>query len=177
MKPEDYMWDFRTRRMDDQDHRGQTAAHDDHLCRNRRGPGKGVHENLPETAEAQAIRCMKPISRAVSVSYPCPGSGESLADHVQRGRLFADQRTDPGALSGHHHQQHDRRRTLADDGAADVLSLCRSRSRHGQPEPGTLRLKMPLKDRKPPLPNPRDGFLIDSCLPASYADINLYARR
>jgi 3-keto-5-aminohexanoate cleavage enzyme len=41
---------------------------------------------------------------------------------------------------------------------------------------GPFVLKVPIKERKHPLTHPRDGYLFDACIPASYSDINLYAK-
>ena len=37
-------------------------------------------------------------------------------------------------------------------------------------------IKMPLKDRKAPLPHPRNGFMFDACIPTTYADVHMYAK-
>lgn len=41
---------------------------------------------------------------------------------------------------------------------------------------GPFVLKVQLRERKEPLPNPRPAMLFDRCIPASYADISMYAK-
>ncbi|MDD5533169.1 MAG: 3-keto-5-aminohexanoate cleavage protein, partial [Syntrophales bacterium] len=41
---------------------------------------------------------------------------------------------------------------------------------------GPFVVKMTFGERKPPLPSPRPGFVFDQCVPASYGDVNAFAR-
>lgn len=41
---------------------------------------------------------------------------------------------------------------------------------------GPFMLKMPMRERKAPLPHPRPEVVFDRCIPVSYGDIALYAR-
>jgi 3-keto-5-aminohexanoate cleavage enzyme len=41
---------------------------------------------------------------------------------------------------------------------------------------GPFMLKVPVGERKEPLMHPRPEFLFDACIPASYSDVNMYAK-
>jgi 3-keto-5-aminohexanoate cleavage enzyme len=67
---------------------------------------------------------------------------------------------------GPHLSTEERMCCLFSDPAPDMASL----------NLGPFVLKVPLKAREAPLSHPRPGFTFDACIPASYTDINMYAK-
>ncbi|HOI75667.1 MAG TPA: 3-keto-5-aminohexanoate cleavage protein [Syntrophales bacterium] len=139
--------------------------------------GKEMNENLPETAEEQAdavYEAYKAGAVSVHLHARVPGN-QSLttsdpADYSKINRLIRERCPDiiinNTTGGGPWLTTEQRMCCLFADPPPDMASL----------NLGPFMLKMPLKDRKEPLPNPRPGFLFDQCIPASYADVNLYAK-
>lgn len=178
MKLEDYMWDYRN----PYEWMTRTIAGKFPpmiiTCAVTGGvQGREYNENLPETAEEQAdqvYEAYKAGAASVHIHARVPDNlwltSSNIDDYSHINRLIRERCPDiiinNTTGGGPWLTTEQRMCCLFADPAPDMASL----------NMGPFVLKIPLKDRKPPLPNPRDGFLFDSCLPASYADINLYAK-
>jgi 3-keto-5-aminohexanoate cleavage enzyme len=139
--------------------------------------GKESNPNLPETPEEQAdqvyeaykagavsvhVHARKPDNLALTTSDPADYSKVNKLIRERCPDIIINNTTGGGPWLS----TEERMCCLYSDPQPDMASL----------NLGPFVLKVPLKDRKDPLPHPRDGFLFDACIPASYADINLYAK-
>ena len=178
MKKEDYMWDYR-------DHYAWMDKVRQHsfppmmiTCAITGGvQGKELNENLPETFEEQADAVYEAYKAgAVSVHLHArdPNNQSMTTNNPEHygeiNRLIRERCPDiiinNTTGGGPWLSTEERMCCLFADPAPDMASL----------NLGPFMLKMPLKDRKAPLPHPRDGFMFDQCIPATYADVNLYAK-
>lgn len=178
MKKEDYMWDYRNPyEWMDRTMRG-TLPPMIITCAITGGvQGKEYNENLPETAEEQAdqvYEAYKAGAVSVHVHARVPDNlsltTSNPEDYSRVNRLIRERCPDiiinNTTGGGPWLTTEQRMCCLLADPPPDMASL----------NLGPFMLKMPLKDRKPPITHPRDGFLFDICIPASYADVNLYAK-
>jgi 3-keto-5-aminohexanoate cleavage enzyme len=178
MKKEDYMWDYRNPyEWMDRTMRG-TLPPMIITCAITGGvQGKEYNENLPETAEEQAdqvYEAYKAGAVSVHIHARVPDNlsltTSNPEDYSRVNRLIRERCPDiiinNTTGGGPWLTTEQRMCCLLADPPPDMASL----------NLGPFVLKMPLKDRKPPITHPRDGFLFDLCIPASYADINLYAK-
>ncbi len=178
MKPEDYMWDYRN-----------PYLWMDRVARSAFPPmiitcavtggvqGKEANENLPETAEEQAdavyeiykagavsvhLHARNPENHSMSSSNP---EHYSIVNKLIRERC-PDIIINNTTGGGPHLTTEERMCCLYADPAPDMASL----------NLGPFMLKVPVKERKEPLTHPRPEFLFDACIPASYSDVNMYAK-
>jgi 3-keto-5-aminohexanoate cleavage enzyme len=139
--------------------------------------GKEMNENLPETAEEQADQVFEAYKAgAVSVHLHARDpqnlsmTTKNKDDYSKVNALIRERCPDiiinNTTGGGPWLSTEERMCCLFSDPAPDMASL----------NLGPFVLKMPMKERKAPLPNPRDAFLFDACIPCSYADVNLYAK-
>jgi 3-keto-5-aminohexanoate cleavage enzyme len=139
--------------------------------------GKEINENLPESAEEQAdavYEAYKAGAVSVHVHARIPDNlsltTSNPEDYSRVNRLIRERCPDiiinNTTGGGQWLTTEQRMCCLFADPKPDMASL----------NLGPFVLKIKSKDRKPPLLNPRDGFLFDACIPASYGDINLYAK-
>ncbi|MGD0275477.1 MAG: 3-keto-5-aminohexanoate cleavage protein [Syntrophales bacterium] len=178
MKQEDYIWDYRNPYEWMQ--RTIAAKFPSMIitCAITGGvQGKEMNENLPESAAEQAdavYEAYKAGAVSVHIHARIP---ENLSlttsnpdDYSRVNRLIRERCPDiiinNTTGGGPWLTIEQRMCCLYADPKPDMASL----------NPGPFVLKVPLKDRKPPISHPRDGYLFDACIPASYADINLYAK-
>lgn len=178
MKKEDYIWDFRnpyewmTRNM--------TGKFPPMMitCAITGGvQGKEYNENLPETAEEQAdqvYEAYKAGAVSVHIHARVPENlsltSSNAEDYSRINKLIRERCPDiiinNTTGGGPWLTTEQRMCCLFAEVPPDMASL----------NLGPFMLKMPLKDRKEPIANPRPGFVFDACIPASYSDVNLYAR-
>ncbi|MDD2672637.1 MAG: 3-keto-5-aminohexanoate cleavage protein, partial [Syntrophales bacterium] len=139
--------------------------------------GKEANENLPETAEEQADAVYE-IYKAGAVSVHVHARDpENLAMTANKAEYYSringlirERCPDiiinntTGGSPGMSLQE--RLACLYADPAPDMASL----------NLGPFVVKMTFGERKPPLPSPRPGFVFDQCVPASYGDVNAFAR-
>jgi len=178
MKSEDYIWDYRNPyEWMDRTMRGKFPPMIITCAITGGVQGKEYNENLPETAEEQAdqvyeayragavsvhVHARVPDNLSLTTSNP---DDYSCVNRLIRERcpdIIINNSTGGGPWL----TIEQRMCCLFSDPRPDMASL----------NLGPFVLKMPLKDRKAPLPHPRDGFLFDACIPTTYADINLYAK-
>jgi 3-keto-5-aminohexanoate cleavage enzyme len=139
--------------------------------------GKESNENLPESAEEQADAVYEAYrAGAVSVHIHARDAENlamttSKAEHYSRvNRLIRERCPDiiinntTGGSPGLTLQE--RMACLYADPAPDMASL----------NPGPFMMKFFLNERKPPLAHTRPGVMFDACVPASYSDVNTFAR-
>jgi 3-keto-5-aminohexanoate cleavage enzyme len=139
--------------------------------------GKESNENLPETAEEQAdavYEVYKAGAVSVHVHARDPMNLAMTANHAdcysRVNRLIRERCPDiiinntTGGSPGLSLQE--RVACLYADPKPDMASL----------NLGPFMVKMPFGERKPPLNHPRAGFLFDQCVPASYGDVNAFAK-
>ncbi len=139
--------------------------------------GKESNENLPETAEEQADAVYEAYQAgAVSVHVHARDT-ENLAmttsktEHYSRVNALIRERcpdiiinNTTGGSPGLSLEE--RMACLYADPAPDMASL----------NPGPFMMKFFLNERKPPLEHTRPGVMFDACVPASYSDVNAFAR-
>jgi 3-keto-5-aminohexanoate cleavage enzyme len=178
MKTEDYIWDYRNPHEWMQRVMGATFPPMIITCAITGGvQGKEININLPETAEEQAdsiYEAYKAGAVSVHIHARIPDNQSMTTskaeDYSRINRLIRERCPDiiinNTTGGGPWLTTEQRMCCLFADPAPDMASL----------NLGPFVMKMKAKDRKPPIPNPRDGFLFDACIPASYADINLYAK-
>ena len=178
MKKEDYMWDYRDPYVWMDKVRQQNFPPMMITCAITGGvQGKELNENLPESFEEQADAVYEAYKAgAVSVHlHARDPQNQSMttnkAEHYgEINRLIRERCPDiiinNTTGGGPWLSTEERMCCLFADPAPDMASL----------NLGPFVLKLPLKDRKAPLPHPRDGFMFDQCIPATYSDINLYAK-
>lgn len=139
--------------------------------------GKETNINLPETAEEQAdaaYEAYKAGAVSVHVHVRTPGNlsmtTSNPEDYSLVNRLIRERCPDiiinNTTGGGPHMTKEQRLCCLYADPAPDMASL----------NLGPWILKLKIKDRNPPIPDPRPGFMIDACVPTGYADVNLYAK-
>ncbi|HDP80970.1 MAG TPA: 3-keto-5-aminohexanoate cleavage protein [Spirochaetes bacterium] len=178
MKPEEYMWDYRNPYLWMQ--RVMTSKLPPMMitCAITGGvEGKEANPNLPETAEEQADAVYE-VYKAGAVSvhiHARDPENQSMTtknkdDYSRVNKLIRERCPDiiinNTTGGGPWLSTEERMCCLFSDPKPDMASL----------NLGPFVLKVPLKDRKEPIPNPRPGFVFDACIPASYTDINLYAK-
>jgi 3-keto-5-aminohexanoate cleavage enzyme len=139
--------------------------------------GKEANENLPETAEEQADAVYEAYrAGAVSVHVHARDTGNlatttSKTEHYSRVNALIRERcpdiiinNTTGGSPGLSLQE--RMACLYADPAPDMASL----------NPGPFMMKFLLNERKPPLSHTRPRMMFDACVPASYSDVNAFAR-
>ncbi len=178
MKPEEYMWDYRNpyQWME----KVMTSSFPPMMitCAITGGvQGKEMNENLPETAEEQADAVYE-VYKAGAVSVhlharnpDCHWLTTNNKDHYSKLNKLIRERCPDIIINnttggGPNLSTEERMCCLYADPAPDMASL----------NLGPFVLKVPLKERKEPLKFPRPAMVFDQCIPASYADINLYAK-
>jgi 3-keto-5-aminohexanoate cleavage enzyme len=138
--------------------------------------GKESNENLPETAEEQADAVYEAYKAGAVSVHVHARDPQNLAMTTNSGenysrvnKLIRERCPDiiinntTGGSPGMSLQE--RLACLYADPAPDMASL----------NLGPFMVKIPFGARKPPLNHPRDGFLFDQCVPASYGDVNAFA--
>jgi 3-keto-5-aminohexanoate cleavage enzyme len=178
MKPEEYIWDYRN-----------PYLWMDRVIRSAFPPmiitcaitggvqGKESNEFLPESAEEQAdavyeahkagavsvhLHARDPNNLALTTKDPADYSKINKLIRERCPDIIINNTTGGGPWLS----TEERMCCLFADPKPDMASL----------NLGPFVLKVPLKDRKEPLKHPRAGFMFDACIPASYADVNLYAK-
>jgi 3-keto-5-aminohexanoate cleavage enzyme len=139
--------------------------------------GKESNEYLPESAEEQAdqvYECYKAGAVSVHVHVRDPGNLAMTTNkpeyYSQVNKLIRERCPDiiinntTGGSPGMSLQE--RLACLYADPAPDMASL----------NLGPFMVKMVLGARKPPLTHQRDKMLFDACVPASYGDVNAFAK-
>lgn len=178
MKPEDYMWDYR-----------DPYQWMDRVRRNAFPPmmitcaitggvqGKEANEFLPESAEEQADAVYEAYKAGAVSVHLHARNPENLSmtssnpeDYARINKLIRERCPDiiinNTTGGGPHLSTEERMCCLYADPAPDMASL----------NLGPFVLKVPLKERAEPLTHPRPAFVFDACIPASYADVNMYAK-
>jgi 3-keto-5-aminohexanoate cleavage enzyme len=178
MKPEDYMWDYR-----------DPYQWMDRVRRNAFPPmmitcaitggvqGKEANEFLPESAEEQADAVYEAYKAGAVSVHLHARNPENLSmtssnpdDYSRINKLIRERCPDiiinNTTGGGPHLSTEERMCCLYADPAPDMASL----------NLGPFVLKVPLKERAEPLTHPRPAFVFDACIPASYADVNMYAK-
>lgn len=178
MKPEDYIWDYRN-----------PYLWMDRVIRSAFPPmiitcaitggvqGKESNMNLPETAEEQADQVYEAYKAGAVSVHVHARNPENLAlttnspDHYSVVNKLIRERCPDIIINnttggGPWLSTEERMCCLFADPAPDMASL----------NLGPFMLKVPIKERKDPVPHPRDAMMFDACIPASYADVNLYAK-
>jgi 3-keto-5-aminohexanoate cleavage enzyme len=178
MKPEDYMWDYRDpyQWMD----RTRRSAFPPMMitCAITGGvQGKEANEFLPESAEEQADAVYEAYKAGAVSVHLHARNPENLSmtssnpdDYSRINKLIRERCPDiiinNTTGGGPHLSTEERMCCLYADPAPDMASL----------NLGPFVLKVPLKERAEPLTHPRPAFTFDACIPASYTDINMYAK-
>jgi 3-keto-5-aminohexanoate cleavage enzyme len=137
--------------------------------------GKEYNENLPETAEEQAEQTHEAYKAGASIVHVHARNPECLwmtssnpEDYLRVNALI--RKKCPDIIINN-----------TTGGGPELTSEQRMASIYANPELNSLNLgpfvlKMPLRERKEPLPSPRPAVEFDRCLPISYGDISLYAK-
>ncbi|MBW2543961.1 MAG: 3-keto-5-aminohexanoate cleavage protein [Deltaproteobacteria bacterium] len=175
MKKEDYMWDYR----DPYAWMGKVRSGLPPLiisCAITGGvQGKEYNENLPETPEEQAEQTHEIYKEGASIVHVHARNPEAwwltssnADDYLKINSLI--RKKCPNIIINN-----------TTGGGPEMTIEQRMASIYANPEMcslnlGPFMLKVPLKERKEPLSHPRPEFLFDKCIPASYADINMYAK-
>jgi len=178
VKKEDYMWNYRDPYEWMEKVRTNSFPPMIITCAVTGGvQGKESNENLPETFEEQADAVYEAYQAgAVSVHlHARDPENQSMTtnnpEHYGKINSLIRERCPDIIINnttggGPWLSIEERMCCLFADPAPDMASL----------NLGPFMLKVPLKDRNEPLPNPRPGFLFDQCIPTAYSDVNLYAK-
>lgn len=178
MKQEDYVWDYRDPYAWMERVRGHNFPPMMITCAVTGGvQGKEMNENLPESVEEQADAVFEAYQAGAVSVHLHARDPQNLSmttnnpEHYSRLNSLIRERCPDIIINnttggGPWLSTEERMCCLFADPAPDMASL----------NLGPFMLKVPLKDRKEPLPNPRPGFLFDQCIPTSYSDVNLYAK-
>ena len=178
MKQEDYMWDYRNPYSWMQKVRDNSLAPLIITCAITGGvQGKEMNENLPESAEEQAdavYKVYKAGADSVHIHARDPNNlsmtTKNPEDYSRINKLIRERCPDiiinNTTGGGPWLSIEERMCCLFADPKPDMASL----------NLGPFMLKVPLKDRKEPLPHPRPGYVFDACIPTGYSDVNQYAR-
>ena len=178
MKAEEYMWDYRNPYLWMERVMKSSLPPMMITCAITGGVGgKELNENLPESAEEQADQVYEAYKAgAVSVHIHARDPNnlsmttKNKDDYSKANKLIRQRCPDiiinNTTGGGPWLSTEERMCCLYADPAPDMASL----------NLGPFVLKMPMKERKEPLSHPRGAFVFDACIPASYADINLYAK-
>ncbi|MDD5712745.1 MAG: 3-keto-5-aminohexanoate cleavage protein [Smithellaceae bacterium] len=177
MMPRDYLWEYRNPyEWMDRTRKGSFPPLIITCAVTGGIHGKETHRNLPETAEEQADQvydAYKAGAVSVHIHARVPSQPSLTSSHAEDyslvNRLIRERCPDiiinNTTGGGPWLTKEQRMCCLFSDPPPDMASL----------NLGPFVLKFPLKDRRAPLSAPRDGYLFDACIPASYADVNLYA--
>lgn len=178
MKQEEYMWDYRN------PYEWMTRTMTGKLppmmitCAITGGvQGKEMNENIPESAEEQADQVYEAykagaVSVHIHARMPEALSMTTAAaeDYARVNKMVRERCPDiiinNTTGGGPWLTTEQRMCCLFAEEPPDMASL----------NLGPFMLKVPLKARKEPIKHPRDGYLFDAIIPATYADINLYAK-
>jgi 3-keto-5-aminohexanoate cleavage enzyme len=137
--------------------------------------GKEFNENLPETPEEQAEQTYVAYKAGASIVHVHARNPQTWwltssnhEDYLKINRLIREKC--PDIIINN-----------TTGGGPELSIEQRMASIYANPEMCSLNLgpfvlKMPMRERKEPLPHPRPELLFDRCIPASYADISLYAK-
>ncbi len=137
--------------------------------------GKEYNENLPETPEEQAEQTLEAYKAGASIVHVHARNPEcwwltssNPEDYLKINALIRSKC--PDIIINN-----------TTGGGPELTMEQRMASIYANPELCSLNLgpfvmKMQLRERKPPLPHPREAFLFDRCTPASYADISHFAK-
>jgi 3-keto-5-aminohexanoate cleavage enzyme len=137
--------------------------------------GKEAHENLPETPEEQAeqtYEAYKAGASAVHVHARNPEvwwmTSANPDDYLKINTLIREKC--PDIIINN-----------TTGGGPELSTEQRMASIYANPELCSLNLgpfvlKVPMKERTEQFPHPRPEMVYDRCIPASYADISLYAQ-
>lgn len=178
MKAEEYMWDYRNPYLWMERVVKSSLPPMMITCAITGGVGgKELNEHLPESAEEQADQVYE-VYKAGAVSVHIHArdpnnlsmTTKNKDDYSKANKLIRERCPDiiinNTTGGGPWLSTEERMCCLYADPAPDMASL----------NLGPFVLKMPMKERKEPLSHPRGAFVFDACIPASYADINLYAK-
>jgi len=178
MKKEEYIWDYRNPYEWMQRVMRSSFPPMIITCAITGGvQGKEWNENLPETPEEQADQVYEAYKAgAVSVHVHARNpdvnwlTTSKPEDYSKVNKLIRERCPDiiinNTTGGGPQLSTEERMCCLYADPAPEMASL----------NLGPFVLKVKMKARKEPIPHPRDEMMFDSCIPASYADINLYAK-
>ncbi len=137
--------------------------------------GKEMNENLPETPEEQAEQACDAYKAGCSIVHvharnpECWWLTSSNPDHYRKINGLIREKCPDIIINN------------TTGGGPELSTEERMASIYANPELcslnlGPFMLKMPMKERKAPLPDPREAMLFDRGIPCSYADISLYAK-
>ncbi len=178
MKREEYIWDYRNPYNWMQRIMTNSLPPMIITCAITGGvQGKEFNENLPETPEEQADQVYEAYKAgAVSVHVHARNPDvhwltTSKPEHYSKVNRLIRERCPDIIINnttggGPQLTTEERMCCLFADPKPDMASL----------NLGPFVLKVKLKERKAPLTHPRGEMTFDQCIPASYTDINLYAK-
>jgi len=137
--------------------------------------GKELNENLPETPEEQAKQTHEAYRAGCSIVHvharnpECWWLTSSNPDHYRKINGLIREKCPDIIINN------------TTGGGPELSTEERMASIYANPELcslnlGPFMLKMPMRERKEHLPNPRQEMLFDRGIPCSYADISLYAK-
>ncbi len=137
--------------------------------------GKEMNENLPETPEEQAEQTREAYEAGASIVHVHARNPEvqwmtssSAEDYLKVNAMIRDKC--PDIIINN-----------TTGGGPELTMEQRMASIYANPELCSLNLgpfvlKVPLRERKEPLPHPRPAMLFDRCLSCGYGDIETFAR-
>lgn len=137
--------------------------------------GKEYNENLPETPEEQAKQTHEAYEEGASIVHVHARNPDvwwmttSNPDDYLRVNAMIREKCPDVIINN------------TTGGGPELTMEQRMASIYANPELCSLNLgpfvlKMTMRERKEPIPSPRPEFVFDRCVPASYEDINTFAR-
>ena len=137
--------------------------------------GKEYNENLPETPEEQAQQTYEAYNEGASIVHVHARNPQfwwmtsSNPEDYRKVNALIREKCPHIILNN------------TTGGGPELTTEQRMASIYANPELNSLNLgpfmlKMPMRERKPPVPHPRPEVIFDRCIPVGYADISLYAK-